>query len=59
MGHRAATTLALALLMAIGVGCVQQAGLPDDCDAASVERVASLSGELLEPRRSTSARARR
>jgi hypothetical protein len=49
MGHRSASTLALVLLVAITVGCVQQAGLPDDCDAASVERQASLSGELLEP----------
>ena len=49
MRHRAAPILALALLMTIGVGCVEQAGLPDDCDAASVERAASLSSELLEP----------
>lgn len=49
MGHRAASTFALVLLVAISVGCVEQAGLPDDCDAASVERQASLSGELLEP----------
>ena len=49
MGRRATSTLALVLLLAISVGCVQQAGLPDDCDAASVERGASLSGELLKP----------
>lgn len=49
MGHRATSALALVVLVAINVGCVQQAGRPDDCDAASVERGASLSGELLEP----------
>ena len=49
MGHRTASILVLLLLAAISIGCVQQTGLPDDCDAASVEREASLSGELLEP----------
>jgi hypothetical protein len=49
MGHRAASTLALVLLVAMSVGCVEQAGLPDDCDDASVERAASLSGERLDP----------
>lgn len=50
MAHRPASALVLVLLVAISVGCVQQAGLPDDCDAGSVEREASLSGALLEPR---------
>ena len=47
---RAATRLCgLLLLAAISIGCVQQAGLPDDCDASAVQRDASLSGDRLDP----------
>jgi hypothetical protein len=40
---------ALLLLAAIGIGCVEQAGLPSDCDASAVQRQASLGGERLDP----------
>ena len=46
---RPSTFVALLLLATISIGCVEQAGLPDDCEASSVERQASLSGDLLEP----------
>lgn len=49
MAHRLASTVALVLLMAVTVGCVQQAGLPDDCDASSVQRQAALTGDKLVP----------
>lgn len=48
MSHRP-SILALLVLAALCIGCVEQADLPDDCDAPSVERQASLSGERLEP----------
>jgi hypothetical protein len=49
MARRPPSVLALFLLAAISIGCVQQAGLPDDCDASSVQRQASLSGDRLTP----------
>ncbi len=49
MARPAATLMALLLLATVGLGCVRQAGLPDDCDASSVERMASLSGDRLDP----------
>ena len=49
MGRRSASTIALFLLVAISLGCVQQADLPNDCEAAAVERQASLSGDKLAP----------
>jgi hypothetical protein len=45
----AARLCGLLLLAAICIGCVQQAGLPDDCDASAVQRDASLSGDRLDP----------
>jgi hypothetical protein len=45
----AARLCGLLLLAAISIGCVQQAGLPDDCGASSVQRDASLSGDRLDP----------
>jgi hypothetical protein len=39
----------LVLLAAISIGCVQQAGLPNDCDASAVQRSASLGGDRLDP----------
>ena len=41
--------MALVLVATIGIGCVRQASLPDDCDAGAVERTASLSGDRLDP----------
>ncbi|MEX0625326.1 MAG: hypothetical protein WD402_02150 [Chloroflexota bacterium] len=43
------TAIALLLLAAVIVGCVEQAHLPDDCDASAVQRETSLSGERLDP----------
>lgn len=40
---------ALLLVAATTVACVEQAGLPGDCDASAVQRQASLSGERLDP----------
>jgi hypothetical protein len=44
-----ATLVGLLLLTAASIGCVRQAGLPDDCDASAVQRTASLGGDRLEP----------
>ena len=50
MAYRSGPLLgALVLLAAVSIGCVQQAGLPDDCEAASVHRQAALSGDKLAP----------
>lgn len=49
MRRRMASITALALLAAIGIGCVEQSGLPEDCDASAVQRQASLGGDRLEP----------
>jgi hypothetical protein len=46
---RPASLPALLLLASLCIGCVQQSGLPDDCDAPSVQRQASLSGDRLVP----------
>lgn len=48
MSHRQ-PILALLAVAAIAVGCVEQADLPADCDASSVQRQASLSGDRLDP----------
>ena len=48
MSHRP-LILVFLVVAAIAVGCVEQADLPDDCDAPSVERLASLSGDRLDP----------
>lgn len=45
----AARLSGLLLLAAISIGCVQQADLPDDCNASAVQRDASLSGDRLDP----------
>ncbi len=37
------------LLLAVTVGCVEQVSAPEDCDASSVDRQASLSGDRLDP----------
>ena len=49
MSHRKLSILALFVVALIAMGCVEQGDLPDDCDAASVERQASLSGDRLDP----------
>jgi hypothetical protein len=49
MARAAATLLALLLLATVSIGCVREANLPDDCHASSVKRVASLSGDRLDP----------
>jgi len=49
MARVAATLVGLLLLATLAIGCVRQAGLPDDCDASAVERTASLSGDRLDP----------
>lgn len=47
---RACATIGVLVLIAAGsIGCVQQAGLPEDCDASAVQRDASLSGDRLDP----------
>lgn len=43
------TAIALLMLAAVSIGCVEQAGLPDDCDASAVNRQASVSGDRLDP----------
>ena len=48
MSRRTALLLLL-MLAALVLGCVQQADLPEDCEASSVQRQASLSGERLDP----------
>jgi hypothetical protein len=45
----AISVIAALLLAGVAVGCVQQADLPDDCDASAVHRQASLSGDRLDP----------
>lgn len=49
MGRAPAALVALLLLTAVSVGCVRQAGLPDDCDDSAVQRTASLTGDRLDP----------
>lgn len=46
---RRLSILPLLMVAAIAIGCVEQADLPDDCGAGSVERQASLSGDRLDP----------
>jgi hypothetical protein len=47
---RRATALAGLLLVAgVIAACVPQAVLPQDCDAASVQRTATLSGDHMDP----------
>jgi hypothetical protein len=47
---RTAASITAGLLLAgVAIGCVQQADLPDDCDASAVHRQASLSGDRLDP----------
>ena len=41
--------LALLVVMAVLLGCVQQAVLPDDCGASTVQRSAALSGDHVTP----------
>lgn len=45
----AASVIGLLLLAAVAVGCVQQADLPQDCDANAVQRQASLTGDRIDP----------
>lgn len=42
-------TLAVLLLAMYSIGCVEQADLPNDCEASAVQREASLSGDRLDP----------
>lgn len=41
--------MALLLVATVGIGCVRQAGLPDDCPTGAVQRTASLTGDRLNP----------
>ena len=41
--------IALLVLATVSIGCVEQPGLPDDCDASAVQRQASLGAERLDP----------
>jgi len=43
------SVIAFLLLSALAIGCVQQADLPDDCDATVVRRQSSLTGDRLDP----------
>jgi hypothetical protein len=40
---------AVLVVTAMLIGCVEQAVLPDDCDAGKVQRSATLSGDQLTP----------
>ena len=46
---RLAAPLVLAGLLVATTACVQQSGLPSDCDASQVERTATLSAGGLDP----------
>ena len=48
MARISASVLAI-LLLAGAAGCVTQADLPEDCQAASVQREATLAGDRLDP----------
>ncbi len=48
MARNAASILAILLLLG-ATACVNQASLPDDCQAASVQREATLAGDRLDP----------
>lgn len=39
----------LTMLVVVATGCVSQASLPEDCQAASVQRDATLAGARLDP----------
>lgn len=41
--------IALLLLAGVSIGCVEQAELPDDCDASAVQREVSLGSDRLDP----------
>lgn len=43
------TAIAVLLLAAASLGCVEQAELPDDCDASAVQREVSLGSDRLDP----------
>jgi hypothetical protein len=43
------SVIAFLLLSVLAIGCVQQADLPDDCDATVVRRQSSLTGDRLDP----------
>lgn len=45
----ASSVIGFLLLSVLAIGCVQQADLPDDCDAAVVQRQSSLTGDRLDP----------
>jgi hypothetical protein len=49
MARAIGVALGTVFVMAILVGCVQQAELPDDCGATTVQRSATLSGDHLAP----------
>ena len=49
MARAIGAVLAILVVMAMLIGCVQQAVLPDDCGAATVQRSANLSGDHLTP----------
>jgi len=48
MARLAASFLSILILVG-AAGCVTQADLPEDCQAASVEREATLTGNRLDP----------
>ncbi len=37
------------VILVVATACVNQASLPEDCQAASVERAATLAGDRLDP----------
>lgn len=47
--RHALTAGSLALLLAAGTACVPGVELPSDCDAATVQRTATLADDQLEP----------
>jgi hypothetical protein len=59
MMRSAAALVGLLLVAGVVAACVPQAVLPDDCNAAAVQRQAILSGDHMNPNRSTSARGSR
>jgi len=46
---RVAASVLVILILVGATGCVSQVDLPDDCQAATVQRTATLAGERLDP----------
>ena len=46
---RVTMTVLLGLVLAVATACVEQVQLPDDCDAPTVVRSATLAGDHLSP----------